>query len=176
MEMTGLDPERDRILEAACVLTDSQLTLLAEGPVLTIHHSDIVLAAMDDWNKQTHTQSGLINKVRKSTLSVADAERKLLQFLSEWIPPQEALLCGNSVHQDRRFIHRYMPSLDYFLHYRHLDVSSIRELLLRWRPDLSAGFSKQHRHEALADIHESIAELQYYKDHFFMLSDARRGT
>jgi oligoribonuclease len=166
MEMSGLNPETDRILEVAVVVTDSQLNTVAEGPVLVVHQTDAVLDAMDNWNKGTHGRSGLIDKVKQSTLTDAQAEEQLLAFLREHVPAGKSPLCGNSIGQDRRFMVRYMPKLETFFHYRNLDVSTLKELAKRWRPDVYKGFEKASKHEALADIYESIAELSYYREHF----------
>jgi oligoribonuclease len=169
MEMSGLVPERDRIIEVAMVVTDAALNTIAEAPVYVIHQPDEVLDGMDAWNKSTHGKSGLIEKVRASTLADSDVEQALLAFLRQHVPPQASPLCGNTVHQDRRFMFRYMPLLEAYLHYRILDVSTLKELARRWRPQLLAGLVKESRHEALADVHESIAELRYYRDNFLRL-------
>jgi oligoribonuclease len=166
MEMTGLDPDRDRIIEIAIVVTDSQLATVAEAPVLAIHQPDAVLDAMDDWNKSTHRKSGLVDRVRVSTLSDAAAEEQMLAFLAGYIPTRTSPMCGNSICQDRRFLARWMPRLEAYFHYRNLDVSTLKELARRWRPDLARGVVKQGKHEALADIYESIEELKYYREHF----------
>jgi oligoribonuclease len=166
MEMTGLDPDRDRIIEIAIVVTDSQLATVAEAPVLAIHQPDAVLDAMDDWNKSTHRKSGLVDRVRLSTLSDAAAEEQMLAFLAGYIPARISPMCGNSICQDRRFLARWMPRLEVYFHYRNLDVSTLKELARRWRPDLARGVVKQGKHEALADIYESIEELKYYREHF----------
>lgn len=166
MEMSGLNPETDRVLEIAIVVTDSQLNTVAEAPVFVVHQSDTVLGAMDAWNKSTHAKSGLIDRVRASTLTEAEVERRLIEFLSPYTPAGSSPMCGNTVHQDRRFMARYLPALESFFHYRNLDVSTLKELMKRWRPDLAAGFVKHGKHEALADIHESINELKYYREHF----------
>ncbi len=166
MEMTGLDPDRDRIIEVAVVVTDAQLATVAEAPVLVVHQSDAVLEGMDSWNKGTHGRSGLIAKVKASVLSEALAEEQLVDFLKVYVPKGKAPMCGNSICQDRRFMARYMPLLEGFFHYRNVDVSTIKELCKRWRPELVSGFKKQQRHEALADIYESIDELRYYREHF----------
>jgi oligoribonuclease len=164
--MSGLNPDIERVLEMAIVITDSELNTLAEAPVLVIHQDDALLERMDDWNKSTHAKSGLIDRVKSSRLSEAQAEAQLLAFVSDYVPPRTSPMCGNSVHQDRRFLVRYMPKLeDYFL-YRNLDVSTLKELARRWKPELATGFSKQGKHEALADVHESIDELKYYREHF----------
>lgn len=166
MEMTGLDPEKERIIEVAVVVTEPDLAVVAEGPVLVIHQPDSLLAAMDSWNQATHGRSGLIDKVRASTLTEAQAEDILLDFLSRHVPAGKSPLCGNTISQDRRFMVRYMPRLEAFFHYRNLDVSTLKELCRRWKPEIYKGFEKKSRHEALADIYESIAELKYYREHF----------
>lgn len=166
MEMTGLDPEKERIIEIAAVVTEPDLTIVAEAPVLVVHQPDELLAAMDKWNQSTHTKSGLIEKVRASTLSEADAQAQMIAFLSQYVPPRKSPLCGNTVSQDRRFMYRYMPELETYFHYRTIDVSTIKELARRWQPALLKGFVKHSKHEALADIHESIEELRYYREHF----------
>jgi oligoribonuclease len=169
MEMSGLNPETDRVIEVAVIITDSQLNTVAEGPVLVVHQADDVLDRMDDWNKSTHGKSGLIERVKASTLTEAQVEDQMLVFIANYVPPRVSPMCGNSVHQDRRFLVRYMPKLeDYFL-YRNLDVSTLKELARRWRPELMAGMVKQGKHEALADVQESIDELRYYREHFLKL-------
>ena len=170
MEMTGLEPDTDRIIEIATLVTDADLNILAEGPVLAVHQSEQALAAMDEWNQRTHGESGLIRRVRASTTTDADAENQTLAFLSQYADPRSSPMCGNSIHQDRRFLVRYMPALEAFFHYRNLDVSTVKELAKRWRPELPAGFVKKGTHQALDDIHESINELKYYREHFFRLS------
>jgi oligoribonuclease len=169
MEMSGLNPDSDRILEVALVVTDAQLDTVAEGPVMVVHQPDAVLAVMDEWNKSTHAKSGLIEKVKAATLSEADVEQRVLAFLAAHVPPKISPMCGNSVHQDRRFLARHMPELEAFFLYRNLDVSTLKELAKRWKPEIMAGLVKHGRHEALADIHESIAELKYYREHFLKL-------
>jgi oligoribonuclease len=169
MEMTGLDPERERVIEIAVVVTDSKLDIIAEGPVLVIHQADSVLDAMDAWNKGTHGKSGLIDKVKASTVTEAEAEDQLVAFLKPLVPASVSPMCGNSVHQDRRFMLPYLPKLEAYFHYRNLDVSTLKELARRWKPALLAGMTKHGKHEALADIHESIAELKYYREHFLKL-------
>jgi len=169
MEMTGLDPETERIIEVAVVVTESDLTVVAEGPVLVIHQSDALLDAMDKWNKSTHSKSGLIAKVKASTLTEDQAQEALLVFLKQHVPVGKSPLCGNTISQDRRFMRRYMPQLDAFFHYRNLDVSTLKELALRWKPAVYKSFVKHSRHEALADIYESIAELKHYREHFLKL-------
>jgi len=171
MEMTGLDPDRDRILEVAVVVTDARLGAVAEGPVLVVHQADPVLDAMDDWNRATHGRSGLIDRVRASGLSEADAEERLLAFLAGHVPAKASPMCGNSICQDRRFLARWMPRLEGHFHYRNLDVSTLKELMRRWRPDLVRGVVKQGKHEALADIYESIEELKYYRERFLKIED-----
>ncbi len=166
MEMTGLEPDRDRIIEIAIVITDSQLATVAEGPVLAVHQSDAVLEAMDDWNKSTHRKTGLVDRVRASTLTEAAAEAQMLAFLAGHVPAKASPMCGNSICQDRRFLARWMPRLEAHFHYRNLDVSTLKELVRRWRPDLARGVVKQGRHEALADIYESVEELKYYRENF----------
>ena len=166
MEMTGLDPERDRIIEMAIVVTDTQLNAIAEAPVLVVHQADSVLDAMDDWNKSTHARSGLIAKVKASTLAEAEAEQHCLDFLVQHVPSKTSPICGNSICQDRRFMARHMPRLEAYFHYRNLDVSTLKELVKRWKPDLAKGLTKHGKHEALADIYESIEELRYYRTHF----------
>jgi len=167
MEMTGLDPQRDQILEIASLVTDGELNILAEGPNLAIHQPEEALAAMDDWNKSHHGQSGLLDRVRASQETVATAERRTLDFLAPWCPPRTSPLCGNSVCQDRRFISRLMPELDRFLHYRLIDVSTVKELTLRWYPALPP-IKKKETHLALADIRESVEELRYYRSQVFL--------
>ena len=166
-EMSGLDPDIDRILEIAVVVTGPDLSPRAEGPVLVIHQEDAVLDRMDAWNKGTHGRSGLIDKVKASSLTEADAEAELLAFVSRFVPKKTSPLCGNTVHQDRRFLVRYMPGLEAFLHYRCLDVSTLKELSRRWDPTVFKAFKKHQRHTALADVHESIDELAHYRAHMF---------
>jgi oligoribonuclease len=167
MEMSGLNPDTDRILEVALVVTDSELNTAAEAPVMVVRQPDAVLAAMDDWNRSTHAKSGLIGKVKAATLSEGEVESRAIAFLSEHVPPKTSPMCGNSVHQDRRFLARYMPQLEAYFHYRNLDVSTLKELARRWKPDIMAGLVKHGKHEALADIYESIEELKYYREHLF---------
>jgi oligoribonuclease len=169
MEMSGLDPDREKVLEVAIVITDVHLNTVAEAPVLVVHQPEPVLAAMDTWNTSTHTKSGLVERVRASTLSEADVERRMLEFLQRYVPPSTSPMCGNSVHQDRRFLARHMPALETYFLYRNLDVSTLKELARRWRPALLDGIVKSGKHEALADIHESIGELKYYREHFLRL-------
>ena len=169
MEMSGLNPDSDRILEVALVVTDAQLNTVAEGPVLVVHQPDALLAVMDEWNRSTHAKSGLIEKVKAATLSEADVEQRVLEFLAGHVPPKTSPMCGNSVHQDRRFLARHMPALEAYFLYRNLDVSTLKELAKRWKPEIMAGLVKHGKHEALADIYESIAELKYYREHFIKL-------
>ncbi len=169
LEMTGLDPEKERIIEAAVVVTEPDLTLVAEGPVMVVHQSDDILNAMDKWNTSTHGRTGLTEKVKASTITEEDAQEALLQFLAQHVPAGKSPLCGNTVGQDRRFLVKYMPRLEAFFHYRNLDVSTLKELALRWRPEVYKSFAKQSRHEALADIYESIDELKHYREHFLKL-------
>ncbi|MCV2217820.1 oligoribonuclease [Thauera sp. Sel9] len=169
MEMTGLEPDRDRIIEIAIVLTNEKLETIAEAPVIAVHQPDSVLDAMDDWNKNTHGKSGLIERVRASTVSEAEAEARMLAFLKEWVPARTSPMCGNSVCQDRRFLARWMPQFEAWFHYRNLDVSTLKELAKRWRPEVYAGVKKAGAHTALADIQESIAELRHYRDTFLRL-------
>jgi len=169
MEMTGLDPQTERILEVAAVVTEPDLSIVAEAPVLVIHQSDALLDRMDKWNKSTHSKSGLIDKVKASTLSEDAAQDQLLAFLAQHVPKGKSPLCGNTISQDRRFMRRYMPRLEAFFHYRNLDVSTLKELALRWKPQVYKSFVKHSRHEALADIYESIAELKHYREHFLNL-------
>ena len=167
LEMTGLDAESDAVLEVATIVTDAALDIVAEGPVLAIHHDDAVLAAMDDWNTRHHATSGLVERVRRSQVSLTEAEAVTLAFVERHCAPATAPLCGNSVWQDRRFLARHMPVLNEYLHYRIVDVSTVKELARRWHPALVDGFQKKNTHRALHDIHESIAELRHYRDHFF---------
>ena len=166
LEMTGLSPERDRIIEIAVVVTDAQLRQRVEGPVLAVHQSDATLAAMDAWNTGTHGRSGLTDRVKASRIDEADAERQVIEFLRRFVDKSKSPMCGNSICQDRRFLAATMPTLEAFFHYRNCDVSTLKELARRWRPELLAGFKKAQAHTALADIHESIDELVYYREHF----------
>jgi oligoribonuclease len=165
-EMTGLDPDKERLIEIAIVITGPHLTPRIEGPVLVIHQSDALLVAMDAWNKGTHGRSGLIDKVKASTVSEAEAEKLILEFIARFVPKSASPLCGNTISQDRRFLVKYMPKLEAYLHYRNLDVSTLKELAKRWRPDVYSGFRKAQKHTALADVHESIDELIHYRTHF----------
>jgi oligoribonuclease len=167
LEMTGLDPDRDRIIEIATIVTDSQLRILGEGPVVAIHHTDAVLERMDEWNRTTHGGSGLLDRVRRSEFAARDAERLTLEFLSTLAEAGASPMCGNSICQDRRFLAREMPNLEKFFHYRNLDVSTLKELARRWAPEALAGLQKTSQHLALADIRESIEELQHYRRTLF---------
>jgi oligoribonuclease len=169
MEMSGLDPDRDKVLELAIVVTSGDLEVVAEAPVQVVHQPDSVLNAMDAWNTATHARTGLTERVRASRLSEAEAEQRMLDFVSQYVPPATSPMCGNSVHQDRRFLARYMPRLEAYFLYRNLDVSTLKELARRWRPSLLEGLVKAGKHEALADIRESIDELKYYREHFLRL-------
>ena len=166
LEMTGLKPDADRIIEVALVITDSELNTVAEAPVWVVHQSDAVLAGMDSWNQGTHGRSGLVDKVKASTVDEAFVEAAALAFLREHVPPKMSPMCGNSICQDRRFLARSMPALEDYFHYRNLDVSTLKELARRWKPELMKGVPKEGKHEALADVYESIAELKYYRDNF----------
>jgi len=167
LEMTGLDPDRDLIIEIATIVTDKNLHILAEGPVFAVHQSDAALAAMDDWNQKHHGESGLIERVKNSKIDAAEAELLSIEFLQEWLPSGTSPMCGNSIGQDRRFLYRYMPKLEAFFHYRNLDVSTLKELAKRWAPHIYDGFKKKSSHQALDDVIESIEELRYYREHLF---------
>ncbi|MBA5690359.1 oligoribonuclease [Rugamonas apoptosis] len=169
MEMTGLEPDTDRIIEVAVVVTDMHLNVLAEGPVFAIHQSDETLDKMDAWNKGTHGRSGLTERVKASTVTEAQAEVELIAFLKQWVPAGKSPMCGNTIGQDRRFMVRYMPKLEAFFHYRNVDVSTLKELCKRWKPEIVSGFKKHQKHTAMADIIESIEELKYYREHFIKL-------
>jgi oligoribonuclease len=166
MEMTGLTPDSDRIIEVALVVTDAHLNTVAEAPVLVVHQPEAVLNGMDDWNKSTHKKSGLIDKVKASTLADGDVEAQMIEFLKRYVPGKTSPMCGNSICQDRRFLARWMPKLEDYFHYRNLDVSTLKELAKRWKPEIMSGMKKHGKHEALADIYESIEELKYYREHF----------
>ena len=168
MEMSGLLPDSDCILELAAVVTDAELNVLGESPVLVIHQSDAVLDGMDAWNKGTHGRSGLIDKVKASTLDEAAASEQMIAFLKQYVPAGKSPMCGNSICQDRRFMARYIPDLEAYFHYRNLDVSVFKELARRWKPTIYSGFKKASKHEALADIYESIDELKYYREHYII--------
>lgn len=167
MEMSGLKPDSDRILEIAMIVTDAQLNVIATAPVWVVHQEDGVLNSMDAWNKGTHTKSGLVDKVKASPLSELEVEEQCIAFLKQYVKANIAPMCGNTICQDRRFMARYMPKLEAYFHYRNVDVSTIKELCKRWQPNLVKGFEKQQAHTALADILESIEELRYYREHFF---------
>ena len=170
-EMTGLYPDTDRIIEIAVVVTGPQLECRTEGPVLVIHQNDLLLDKMDAWNKRTHGQSGLIEKVKASAMSEVQAEATLIEFISQYVPKNASPMCGNSIGQDRRFLVKYMPRLEAFFHYRNIDVSTLKELSKRWHSQVYKSFKKKQRHTALADVHESIDELEHYRSHFLKLSD-----
>jgi oligoribonuclease len=169
MEMTGLLPDSDRIIELAVVVTDAELNVIAESPVIVVHQSDEVLDGMDAWNKGTHGRSGLIDKVKASKTNEEQATAQMLEFLKQHVPAGKSPMCGNSICQDRRFMARYMQDLEKYFHYRNLDVSTFKELARRWKPAIYSGFKKASKHEALADIYESIEELKYYREHFIKL-------
>ncbi|MGV3346830.1 oligoribonuclease [Enterobacteriaceae bacterium LUAb1] len=169
LEMTGLNPDQDRIIEIATLVTDAHLNILAEGPVLAVFQPDTQLALMDEWNVRTHTQSGLVERVKHSQYNERHAEQATLEFLSQWVPRNASPICGNSIGQDRRFLFKYMPELEAYFHYRYLDVSTLKELARRWKPEILADFKKQNSHQALNDIRESVAELAYYREHFLAL-------
>jgi oligoribonuclease len=169
LEMTGLNPDTDLIIEIATLVTDPHLNILAEGPVLAIHQSQQALDAMDDWNQEHHGQSGLIQRVKDSKVDEAEGQRQTIDFLRHWVDEKASPMCGNSICQDRRFLSHHMPDLEAFFHYRNLDVSSVKEIARRWKPAMLAGFNKQSKHIALDDIKDSIEELAYYREHFFRL-------
>ena len=169
-EMTGLDPERDRIIEIAVVVTGPNLEPRIEGPVIAVHQTDAQLDLMDAWNRGTHGKSGLTDRVRASTIGEAEAERQVLEFISQYVPKQSTPMCGNSIGQDRRFLVKYMPTLEAWFHYRNVDVSTLKELARRWRPEVYTSFKKKQLHTALADVHESIDELAHYREHFLKLA------
>lgn len=168
-EMTGLDPEKERLIEIAVVVTGPHLEPRVEGPVFVIHQSDELLDQMDAWNKGTHGRSGLIDKVKASTVTESQAQEALIAFLSQYVSAGDSPMCGNTIGQDRRFLAKYMPKLEAFFHYRNLDVSTLKELSKRWRPEVYSSFKKQQKHTALADVHESIEELSHYREHFLVL-------
>jgi oligoribonuclease len=171
LEMTGLNPDTDLIIEIATVVTDKNLNILAKGPAIAVHQSDAALLAMDDWNQKHHGESGLIDRVWASKISTEEAEKLTIDFLKEWVPGSTSPMCGNTIGQDRRFLARYMPKLEAYFHYRSIDVSTLKELAARWAPALKDGFKKETKHEALADILESIEELRYYREHFIKVAD-----
>jgi oligoribonuclease len=170
LEMTGLNTDTDRIIEIATIVTDANLNILAEGPVMAIHQKDIVLNGMDEWNTRQHGKSGLVERVRRSTIDEAEAEAKTIEFLSRFVDAKKSPMCGNSICQDRRFLYRTMPKLEEFFHYRNLDVSTVKELARRWRPEIMGGLSKESSHQALNDIRDSITELRYYREYFFRVN------
>lgn len=169
LEMTGLDPEQDVIIEIATIVTDKDLNIIAEGPVLAVHQPDVLLDAMDDWNTKTHGNSGLTKRVRESQTNARVAELQTLEFLQQYVKAGASPLCGNSIHQDRRFLVKYMPELEAYMHYRNIDVSTLKELAKRWKPDVVSSFNKKGAHQALDDIKESIAEMVHYRQHFLAL-------
>jgi len=170
LEMTGLEPLADRIIEIATIVTDKDLNVLAEGPVLAVYQSEQVLAAMDEWNQKTHGTSGLIKRVRDSNVTEVDAEKLTIAFLEQWVPKGKSPICGNSICQDRRFLARHMPELEAYFHYRNLDVSTLKELARRWRPDVLTTLVKKNSHTALEDIRESVDELKHYRSHFLKMT------
>ncbi len=176
LEMTGLNTDTDYIIEIATIVTDIQLTVLAEGPMLAIHQPDDVLTQMDKWNQTHHSQSGLLDRVRQSQLIAADAEQQTLDFLKQWVPAGKSPMCGNSICQDRRFLHRLMPTLEKYFHYRHIDVSTVKLLAKAWAPTIYNSVNKETQHLALQDIRDSIDELRYYREHLFALPDAKSSS
>jgi oligoribonuclease len=172
LEMTGLDPETNRIIEIATIITDNDLHVVAEGPVIAIHQAQTLLDGMDDWNKRTHGETGLVERVKSSPYTERQAEAETLAFIQEFIPRNRSPLCGNSIYQDRRFLRRYMPELEQWFHYRNLDVSTVKELARRWSPNVYEGLNKKNTHKALDDIRDSIEELRYYREHFISLPPA----
>lgn len=172
LEMTGLDPDNDVIIEIATIVTDAELNILEEGPVLAVHQSDEILDNMDEWCTRQHGQSGLTERVRNSTVSEQDAEQQTIEFLRKYVPTNTSPMCGNSICQDRRFLYRYMPELEEFFHYRNLDVSTLKELAARWAPQVTKSFVKNATHLALDDIRDSVRELQHYREHFIKLPEA----
>lgn len=171
MEMTGLEPEKDKIIEVAMIITDTNLNVLAQSEVYAIHQSDELLNGMDEWCITTHTRTGLIQRVKESTFTEAEVEQKLLDFMQQWLPEKATPMCGNTIHQDRRFMVRYMPRLEAYFHYRNLDVSTLKELARRWNPMVYKGVTKKGSHKALDDILESIEEMRYYRNHFLRLPE-----
>ncbi len=166
LEMTGLDPEDNVIIEIATIITDDELNIIAEGPVIAVHQPELELAKMDDWNVRTHGESGLVDRVKASKVSMAEAEQQTLDFIAQYVKKGHSPLCGNSIHQDRRFLVKQMPILEEFVHYRNIDVSTLKELAKRWKPEIISGFKKSESHKALDDILESISEMKYYREHF----------
>ncbi len=169
MEMTGLNPDVDKIIEAAMIITDKDLNILAQSPVYVVHQSDEILKGMDEWNTTTHSRTGLIDRVKASTFNEAQVEQELLEFMQRWVPERTAPMCGNTIHQDRRFMARWMPQLEQHFHYRNVDVSTLKELARRWKPEVVKGVVKKGAHQALDDIKESIEEMKYYREHFIKL-------
>jgi len=169
LEMTGLDPDNDLIIEIATVVTDKYLNVLATGPVLAVHQNDAALAAMDDWNQEHHGKSGLIERVKASMVNDAQAEQQTIEFLKQWVPAGTSPMCGNSIGQDRRFLYRRMRKLEEFFHYRNVDVSTLKELAARWAPEVKESFKKKETHQALEDVIESIEELKHYREHFIKI-------
>ena len=169
MEMTGLNPDTDKIIEAAMIITDKDLNILAQSPVYVVHQSDEILGGMDEWNTNTHTRTGLIDRVKASTFNEEQVEKELLEFMCQWVPERTAPMCGNTIHQDRRFMARWMPQLEQYFHYRNVDVSTLKELARRWKPEVVKGVVKKGAHQALDDIQESIEEMKYYREHFIKL-------
>lgn len=174
LEMTGLDPDKDKIIEIATIITDSQLNIVAEGPNLVIHQSSSIMSTMDEWCTKQHGLSGLTQKVLDSHINEREAEKQTIAFLKQFVKPRNSPMCGNTICQDRRFLYRYMPELEAFFHYRHLDVSTVKELAKRWMPKIYNSMEKEAKHLALEDIKESIAELKYYRQHFFILSEIQK--
>lgn len=172
LEMTGLNVDTDKIIEIATIVTDADLNIIAEGPELVVHQSDEVLAGMDDWNTKQHTSTGLVERVKKSQINESMAEQLTLDFLKLYVSPGKSPMAGNSICQDRRFLYRHMPTLERYFHYRNLDVSTVKELAIRWAPDIAKGFKKESRHRALDDIRDSIEELKHYRKHFFQVKNA----
>lgn len=176
LEMTGLYPEKDRIIEMATIVTDAQLNILAQGPVLAIAQPQALLDGMDAWNTRQHNQTGLVKRVQESTVNEQEAEKATISFLSQYLDKGKSPMCGNSICQDRRFLYNYMPALAEFFHYRNLDVSTLKELVRRWRPELMSGLVKESRHQALDDIQDSIEELKYYRQHFIQLKGENQNA
>lgn len=174
LEMTGLNPEQDRIIEIATVVTDNNLEILAEGPVFAIHQTDAILNAMDEWNTKHHGKSGLIERVKQSKVTEEEAQTETIEFLMQYVPCGKSPMCGNTIYQDRKFLSKWMPKLEQYFHYRNLDVSTIKILAKRWRPNITKGFKKKSKHIALEDIRDSIAELCYYRDHFLDLGNVEK--